>query len=375
LTSAKQLSICHFDAERKFSGGELQVFLLMRGLRARGHRCILVAPADSIALQRARSEGFEVRACALRSGFDLFSVAGASRLLRELRPDVVHLHTSRAAWLGGMAARRGGIPAIFTRRMDPRIRPGWRTRCVYERRTLKVAAISGSVAEALSAGGVPSERIVLIRSSIDPASCTARRSREAVRAELGVEPGETLVLTLGALVPRKGLDVLLAALAQLARRGLSPRVCIAGEGEQRAELERLAGTLGLERVMFLGQRSDSADLLAAADLFAMPSRREGLGVAALEALAAACPLVASRVGGLAEVVEHEVSGLLVAPEDPTALALALERLVREPALRERLATAGRARLDALYHAEHMVAAYEALYRSVLAQAAATASAR
>lgn len=369
MSTRAPLTICHFDAERKFSGGELQVFLLMRGLRARGHRSILVAPGDSIAARRAREEGFEVRESSMRSSLDVFSLASASAALRELRPDIVHLHTARAAWLGGLAAHRAGIPAIVTRRMDRRVKRGWRTRLVYQRLTLRVAAISDSVAKALSEGGVPPERIVVIRSSIDPASCVPRRPAAGLRAELGVGAGESVVLTLGALVPRKGIDVLLAALAQLSTRAVRPHVWIAGEGEQRAELERAARELGLERVRFLGRREDAADLLGAADVFAMPSRREGLGVAAIEALGAGCALLATRVGGLAEVVEHERSGLLVPAEDPTALAAALERLLSDKALRARLASAGRARLDALYHVDTMVDAYVALYSSVLARRA------
>ena len=104
-----------------------------------------------------------------------------------------------------------------------------------------------------------------------------------------------------------------------------------------------------------------------ADVFAMPSRREGLGVAALEASASGCAVVASRVGGLAEIVESGVSGMLVPPEDPLALAGALGALIRDPAKCARLASAARARVETLYRADAMVLAYEALYRRVLAQ--------
>lgn len=360
------LTICHVDAERKFSGGEVQVFLLMHGLRARGHRSILMAPAGSLAAERARCDGFEVREVALRSDLDLLSVIRATGILRELRPDLLHAHTARAAWLGGFAARRAGVPAIVTRRMDRRVRPGWRTQWVYRDLTRAAAAISDSVAGALLEGGVARERIVVIHSSIDPAAYQATGGRAQLRAELGADENELVVLTLGALVRRKGLDVLFAALEKLAQEGLAPAVWIAGDGEERVALEALARERSLTRVQFLGRRSDVADLLHAADLFAMPSRREGLGVAALEALACGCPVVASRVGGLAEVIEDGVSGLLVAPEDPAALAEALAALIRDPQQRVRFAAEGHARIDARYRADAMVAAYEALYRRVLA---------
>ncbi len=363
---AKPLTICHVDAERKFSGGEVQVFLLMHGLRARGHRSILIAPAGSAAALRARRDGFDVREVGMRSDLDFVSVLRCTRVLREIRPDLLHAHTARAVWIGGLAARRAEVPAIVTRRMDRELRPGWRTRLVYERLTRGVAAISESVAGALLEGGVPRERICVIHSSIDPAAYLPARTRAEVRAELGVSDSEVVVLTLGALVARKGLDVLFEALELLATRDLRPAVWIAGDGEQRAALEALARKRSLTGLKFLGRRGDVADLLHAADVFAMPSRREGLGVAALEALTSSCPVVASAVGGLAEVVESGVSGLLVPPEDSVALASALETLIRDPALRARFASGGRARIKLRYHVGAMVQAYEALYRRVLA---------
>ena len=143
---------------------------------------------------------------------------------------------------------------------------------------------------------------------------------------------------------------------------------IAGEGADRESLERISRRLGLaDRVRFLGRRTDSPDLLAACDVFVLPSRREGLGVASLEAMAAARPVVASRVGGLAEAVVHERTGLLVPPGDPRALGEALIRLLRDDALRERLGAAGPDRIAEGFAAEQMIEAYEKLYLEVLAE--------
>ncbi|MBK8179962.1 MAG: glycosyltransferase family 4 protein [Planctomycetes bacterium] len=367
MSPAGALTLCHVDAERGFSGGEAQVFLLMRGLCERGHRSILLAPPGSEASRRAVLEGFEVRELAMRSDLDLPAVLRATRILRELAPDLVHLHTSRAAWIGGLAARRAGLPAIVTRRMDRAVARNWRTRLLYGRLTHAAAAISESVARSLVEGGVDPGRVVLIPSSVDAAQWEPKRARAEVRAELGAGPETRVVLTLGALVPRKGIDVLLAALDDLSLRGIRPAVWIAGAGPASEDLARQARGLSLEGVRFLGARADAPDLLAAADVFAMPSRREGLGVAALEALAAGCPVVASRVGGLAEVVEHGESGLLVDAERPEPLARALERLLSEPELRRRFAQAGRARVARLYSASSMVARYEELYRRVLTE--------
>lgn len=381
----RSLTICHVDAERAFSGGEVQVFALMRGLRARGHRSILIAPPGSRAQAAARADDFESRAASMSNDLDLASAARLWRHFAELAPDVVHLHTSRAAWLGALALRFGGKGrargdaaslkrpvVVVTRRMDREVRRNWRTRALYGRWTDAVVAISDSVARGLVEGGVDPSRLRVIRSSIDLAR-KPQRERALLREQLDAAPQDRVVLTLGALVPRKGIDVLLEALARLERTGRRPHVWIAGDGEARPALEAQARQADLRRVRFLGARSDADDLLAACDVFAMPSRREGLGVAALEAGAASRAVVASNVGGLAEVVEDQVSGLLVPVGDAAALAKALERLIDDDALRARLGSELRRRVEARHAAEAMVAAYEDLYRALIAGAPGSAT--
>jgi glycosyltransferase involved in cell wall biosynthesis len=359
-------TIAHVDAESGFSGGEAQVFLLMEGLRARGWGGVLVCPPGSAAERVARERGFEVRTVAMRNDVDLPAVRALARVLREGGAALAHLHTGRAHWLGGLAARRARLPALATRRMDKPLRSRRRARSLYERLAARTAAISGTVERQLLEAGVPRERVVRIDSAVDPARLAPSRARAALRAELGVAPDRVVVLVLGQLVERKGQDLALEALALRRAAGDDLTLWLAGDGPAREALQRRAVELGLgETARFLGRREDVPDLLAACDLVATPSRAEGLGVAALEAMAAARPVVAARVGGLAESVVHERTGLLVAPGDVGALAEALGRLARDAALRERLGRAGPGRLSEGYLAEQMVAAYDALYRRVL----------
>jgi len=159
---------------------------------------------------------------------------------------------------------------------------------------------------------------------------------------------------------RKGHAVLLAAAAGLASAAPRLRYVFCGEGRQAEALARAAAALD-GAVEMVGFRRDVAACLAAADIVALPSLQEGLGVAALEAMAAGRPVVASRVGGLAEAVVHEETGLLVPPGDPTALAAALARLARDPDLRARLGAAGHARVLARYTATRMAEGTLACY--------------
>jgi glycosyltransferase involved in cell wall biosynthesis len=365
--AANPLRIAHVDAERGFSGGEVQVFLLVDGLAARGHDNLLLCPPGSRAEAEAVRHGTAVGAVPMRTDLDLPAVWRLSRRLAGAGVDVVHLHTGRAAWLGGLAARLAGRPAIVTRRMDRPVARGWRTGLIYRHLTRCVVAISASVAERLTAAGVPPARVTVIPSAVDLTRLQPRRDRAAVRATTGAAADDVVALTLSALVPRKGVNVLLDALGALARRGLRPRLWIAGDGPERAALAAQVASLGLvSQVRFLGERTDVGDLLVACDLLVMPSLHEGLGVAALEAMAAGRPVVASAVGGLAEAVVDGRTGALVPPNDPTGLADALEALLRDPVRRAALGAAGPQRIAERFSADAMVAEYERLYRAVVA---------
>jgi len=409
---APPATILHVDAESGFSGGEVQVFHLMRGLSARGWRQVLVAPPGSAALAAAQRGldaggfpgGLELCPVGMRNNMDLGAVAKLRKGFRAQRaggPVVVQLHTGRATWLGAWAAAGLGLAVVSTRRMDRRVKRGLGTRLLYRRLVDHVVAISGPVRDGLSASGVPAERLSVIHSSVDPRELIvpdAARLRAELRAELGAANDDFCLLVLARLDRRKGIDVLLDALARLrveagldalrarntraavaARRGEAPeanperitgarlpKLWIAGEGPERAALEAQCQKLELgASVSFLGRRTDKAELLNAVDALVLPSRFEGLGVAALEAMAAGRAVIATRVGGLAEAVIDERTGLVVEPEDERGLATAIGRLAGDPTLIARLAAAGPARIEEAYRVSLMVAGYAALYRQLL----------
>ncbi len=360
------VTVLHVDSETEFSGGEVQVFLLMEGLRSAGYENILVCPPGSKAEQHARERGFDVAPVALRNDFDLPALLLLRRTFRELAPDVLHFHTGRATWLGGLAARGSGRPTVSTRRMDRRVRRNGKTRLVYGHLIDGVVAISEGVRACLTGGGVAPERVHVIHSAVDAQALRSGADRATTREELGLAPEDVALLTLASLVPRKGLDVLIEAFHGLATRAPT-RLFVAGSGPERERLEAAARSGGAAaRIRFLGRRADRAALLSAADIFVLPSRQEGLGVAALEAMAAGLPVVASRVGGLADAVVDGRTGRTVAPGEPTALRAALAELVDDASLRRAFGAAGPARVADGHSASAMVAAYAALYRSLLA---------
>ena len=359
--------IVHVDTEHGFSGGEVQVFLLMEGLRRRGIAQSLVAPKGSESARLARERGFEVHEIAMRNSFDLVSAWRLARVFQTA--GIAHLHTGRAAWLGSPGAHFARCPVVITRRMDRKVKRGFRTWFAYQKSARAVVAISPAVAHCLQAGGVPRERIAIVWEALDDERIATTRSRTAMRAELGLADHTVALLVLAVLTHRKGVDVLLRALGSLRQRGATDGLAllIGGDGPELLPLQQLARDLGLgDLVRFLGRRTDAGDLLLACDAFVLPSRAEGLGVAALEALGAGRPVIASKVGGLGEMVQHEQCGLLVPAEDIVALAAAIDRIHRDEGLRQRLGAGGPLRIDQGFRLEQLVERHLAIYAAAAA---------
>jgi glycosyltransferase involved in cell wall biosynthesis len=353
------MRILHVDPERRWGGGEAQVLALVRELAARGHDSRLAVDPDGALAQAVASTGLPVLPLPIRNHFDLRAALRLRRLVRG--HDVVHFHTARAHALAPFC-RRLGARLVVTRRMDYVPAGGPYVRFLYNRAVDAVIAISQGVCDALVRVGVRADRIRVVPSGIDPEAWVATAAtRNAARAGWGLQPEQIAVVVVGSLERRKGHAVLLAAAQRLAPAAPELRYVFCGTGREANVLETAAAPLD-GAVRFAGFQRDVAACLAAADVVAQPSLAEGLGVAALEAMAAGRALLASRVGGLAEVVVGEVTGVLVPPGDADALALALLRLARDPALRARLGAAGRARVLAHYTTARMAAGTLACYQ-------------
>ena len=357
------LRIAGVDPERGFAGGETQVLGLTRELLRRGHRAELICNPAGRLIERARAEGITCHPLALRNAID---IAGALRLRSVLARgnyDVVHFHTSRAHAMAPFA--RGLARAlVVTRRMDyrpNRLFAPYLYTCAVD----GVAAISEGVAAALADAGVGREHVTIIPSGVDcdyfrpPSAC----EREDAREKLGIARGAVAVGCVGMLEERKGHRYLVDAIARVD----SSILClIAGDGSQRQELERQSASSDMAgRIRFLGRMEDVRPLLWALDIFMFPSLLEGLGVAAIEAAACGLPTVATHVGGIAEVVADQVSGILVAPRDAAALAAAIERLRQSPEERSALGCRARARAVDKFAMKAMAEQTLALYRACL----------
>jgi len=343
VSSVTSIRVLHVDSERPWRGGERQVLELIRRQRAAGDLPELAAPGDSALAARARAEDFPVHPVPMRGTWDLGSVLALASLHRSRKPDIVHWHAARAHALGAMAALlEPGPRRVLSRRVDFRVRRSPGSRLLYALPIDAILAISAGVRDALVESGVPAAHIRVVPSGIDLAPFDRPFDREASRRKLGLEPDVILVLQAAALAPHKSQTDLLQAARIVTAARPDVRFWIAGEGPLRAPLEAERQNLGLgDRVQFLGFREDVVDLLGSADLFCVSSYLEGLGTSTLDAMAAGLPVVATRVGGIPEIVADGETGLLVPPRSPEALAGAILALAGDPVRRTAMGARGR----------------------------------
>lgn len=348
MTRGNSIRVLHLDSERPWRGGERQVIELMRRQRARGDDPHLAAPGKGVLAARAMAEGFPVHEVAMVGTWDLGSILAVAKLHRALHPDIVHWHAARAHALGAIAALLAPGPArILSRRVDFPVRRTPGSQLLYSLPIDAIIAISDGVRDALIGSGVPPGRIRVVTSGIDLAPFEFPFEREVVRRRLGLADGEILVLQTAALAPHKSQIDLLRAAAAAKQRNPKIRVWIAGEGPLRAMLEMEQIALGLgDAVRFLGFIEDVSDLLRAADLFCLSSVSEGLGTSILDAMAAGLPVVATRVGGIPEIVADGRTGILVPPRDSGSIAEALVALAGDPARRAAMGAEARERVRA-----------------------------
>ncbi len=346
----------HIDTARTWRGGQNQALLTVLGLRGLGHRTVLVAHPQG-ELRRRASEGLDLIGLAPRSELDLAAAWRLARVIKQVQPEIVHAHDPHGVAVAAAAIGYGGLVVkptlVASRRVDFLLKLNALSQWKYRQVAMFLCA-SEAIRRILIGQGIPRERAQTIHEGIDLAHVDAAPP-VSVRETFWLPTNAPVVGCIGALVDHKGHRYLVHAAADVVRAVPDARVVILGEGALRDELSRLIHELGLERhVLLPGFRPDVLSLLKAFDLFVMPSTTEGLGTSILDAMACGKAVVASAVGGIPEVVEPEVTGLLVPPRDASALGAAIVRLLRDPSLAARFAAAGRARVEQRFTAERMV---------------------
>jgi glycosyltransferase involved in cell wall biosynthesis len=365
------MRVLHVEAGKHYYGGARQVAYIIDGLAKRGVENILACP-EGADIAAAVGDSAKIHQLPMHGDLDVGMAFRLAKLIRAAKPDLVHLHSRRGAdvW-GGVAARMAGVPCVLSRRVDnPEAR--WLVALKY-RLYDHVITISEGIREVLLTEGLASNKVTCVRSAVDSAPYLAPVDATAFRREFDLPENSLVIGMVAQLIQRKGHRYLLEAVPSLRADYPDLRVILFGKGPLQSELETAVAANGLSGIVrFAGFRTDLPAWLGGLDILAHPADMEGLGVSLLQASAAAVPIVASRAGGMPEAALDGVTGVLITPGDVPALTVALRRLLKDSALRQRMGEAGRARVLNEFSVDAMIAGNLSIYRAVLAQRASGA---
>lgn len=350
------------------------VDLVRHGSRLGQNVSVLCLERPGTLAPAAQAAGATVVCVDKKPGLRPGIVRPISHALADLGCDVVHTHQIGALIYAGPAARRGGARAVIHTEHGKNYARRFRTRVLGRlaaRWADKFVGVSRDIADEVAACGIIGPgKLCVLANGIDTAAIASAVAdpaiRSAVRSEFGIEPSAQVIGTLGRLSEIKRQELLIRGFADLRKSHTHAHLLIVGDGPMRNELQSLAESLGVQsRVHFAGYQSQPQRFLAAMDFFALTSRSEGMPLAVLEAWAAGLPVVASRVGGIPELIAANQSGLLFESGDAAALTAAMDRLLDDVSLAANLRAEGRRRVMDQYTIERTARDYQDLYEQCL----------
>jgi glycosyltransferase involved in cell wall biosynthesis len=392
LPEGERIRVLRVIARLNVGGPALHVAYLSAGLRDRGYGTTLVAGSLARGEESMDFVAQELGVPVIRLGAlhreispfrDAISVFRLAHLIRMQRPHILHTHTAKAGAIGRLAAALAGDarPPIIVHTYHGHVLRGYfdpvRTalfrmiETALARISTVLIAVSPQVRDDLVQMGVaPREKFAVVRLGIgleERIPAEQNGDRAETRRQLGVPEGRFVVGWVGRMTGIKRTDDVLLGFRKLREQGVDAVLCMVGDGPDRDQIELRARELGIvKHTLFLGYQEEVAPYFAAFDAMVLPSANEGTPVTAIEALAAGRPVVATRVGGVPDVVREGEDGFLVEAGDTDALAERLARLAKDDALRQRMGAVGRARVLPRYAVERLLDDMDRLYRELLA---------
>ncbi len=387
ITEKSRVKIARIIARLNIGGPSIHVVNLHKGLSSDRFNSILVTgslnPGEGSMLEYAQEKGVQPLAVPEMVGEaslrlrDLKALWMLYRILQAERPHIVHTHTAKAGFLGRLAARMAGVPVIVHTYHGHVLNgyygpvKSWLLKMMERglaRITDRLVAVSELVKKDLIAYGVaPPEKISVIPLGFDLEpffDCESLKGE--FRSELELGPGDQLVGILGRIFPIKNHRLFLESAAQIAQQESNVHFVIVGDGVLRSEMEKYAQDLGIDqRVFFTGWRRDLPRIYADLDLLVVSSNNEGTPVSAIEAMASGCPVVATRVGGLPDVVQDRETGYLVPPKQPQALAAAILKLIRNSKKAEQMGRSAQLSVEKRFSLDRLLRDTENLYEELL----------
>ena len=359
----RRLTVLEIDTERGWRGGERQLLWHAQVLTRLGHRALVAArPGEPLAL-RAAALGIPVVAVAPAMEFDPRAAIALRRAISREHVDIVHSHTAHGVSLGAVACLGTDAKLVITRHSDFRLRSNIGTRWKYGR-VDGLIAISSASKNAMVASGIPASSITIVRGGSDQSTPVTPASRETLES-LGVHAGSPLIVQVSQLVQHKDPLTFVAAIDAARVRVPSLKAVLVGDGPLRADVERAVTERSLgDQLRVAGYRTDADALLASADIVTLSSEEDALPSVLFDALFCGKPVCATSAGGVPEIIEDGVSGLLSPVHDAAALGAAIARVLTNPTLAASLSTGARERATE-FSIERSVGRTIAVYERVL----------
>jgi len=361
-------TVLHLSSSSGPGGAEAVMASVASGLDAARYRSLVCLFRDGWLRARCEGLGLETHVIPMKGMLDVEWLRRFTRLLRERGVGLIHAHEFGANTYGTLAGRLARVPVVATVHGRSYYTDRGRRRLAYRvvSRAAAMVAVSKDVKRfVVERAGVSTRRVRVVYNGIAPAAPVTPGATAHLRAELGLGGGDRVVAVVGSLYGVKGHRYLLEAAPKVLAICPSTVFLLAGRGECEVALRAQAKSLGIDaRVRFLGFRQDVQALLTLSDVFVLPSLSEGLSMAILEAMAAAKPVVATKVGGNPELIVDGETGILIECANPEALASAVTTILTDPAEARRLGENGLSRVQRRFTSAAMVRNYEAIYSTV-----------
>jgi len=366
------IHVLHLIDGLTFGGAETLLRDLAAGLEKRGYRITVGYSTPGPFVQELADKGLTLKHIPRMGLIDPIFMLRMLRLMRADPPQIVHTHLFKSDFHGRLAARLAGVPVVVsTLHNNDSWANNWLLGHIYgatARWADRLIAVSAEVKSYhLKKTGVPAQKVLVIENGVDVAAFEGHKvEAENIRREFGIAPDAPLLGIIGRLKPQKDLPTFLLAATEILRERPDARFLVVGDGPLRVELEAQAKELGLfPSLIFTGMRKDVPAFLASLNILVLSSLWEGLPVILLEAMAAARPVVSTAVDGIIGVALPDETALLAPPSDPSALAQACLKLIRDPQLSQQMGQAGRERVMNQYSLNVMIDHISALYVDLL----------
>lgn len=355
------ISFLFVDTERVWRGGQEQLFTLLTGLRRRGHEIHLACPPEAPLAAQAKGERITVHPLRIRSEVSLPATLRLMSILRRVRPQILAFNTPRAILAGTVASRFSNVRGqVIFRRVQFPLRKSLFTRLKYRWGIDCIITNSEAIRRQLQVDGLSLSSIRTVYEGVE----LSRFSQYSDYRRTG--SGPLVVGNVAHMSPEKGLHYLVQAAALIPEVRTRLRFVLVGDGRCLPELKDSVRALALEEIFeFPGFQSNTLDFFRRFDIFVLPSLSEGLPSAILEAMASSLPVVASRTGGIPELVIDGETGLLVPPADAAALARAIDHLAGHPDAARYMGQRGRARVEEQFTMERKILDTENICESLL----------